>query len=102
MEYGTVKYWGKKNRLYLSAGRMGYYSDSVYKLSSGVLKPVKEGSWESADAVMDHAVNCRWNGASVSLSQYRNLLKKALPSKKALSPSYKKDVYAALNKLLFG
>ena len=102
LEYGSVKYWKNKNRLYLEAGRMGYYSNTIYKLSKGVLKPVKEGTWESADATMDHAVNCKWNGVSVSLSQYRNYLKKALPSKKASRPSNKKDVYPALDKLLFG
>ena len=102
LEYGLVKYWKNKNRLYLKAGRMGYYSDTVYKLSKGVLKPVKEGSWQSSDATMDHAESCEWNGTSVSVSRYRKYLKKALPAKKASKLLKEQDSYAALNELLFG
>jgi len=91
LELGGIYYIEKENRIYISDGRMGSYSDVVYKLNQGVLEIQEAGYYWDAYNEKHERIDeyeYTWNDDSVTEEQYDNLVEQAFDKDKATVSAY--------------
>ena len=107
LEMGGFYYVEYRNRIYLSSGRMGYYSDVIYHLQSGTLVEDISGSWyeemqgdneEGYEVLYEYA----WNNKNVSEEEYNKKLAHAFDMSKQTSWSTSDSLDLALSKYITG
>jgi len=102
LELGGIYYIEKENKIYISDGRMGSYSDVVYKLNQGVLEIQDKGCYCDARDENNNLIDgyeYTWNDDSVTEEQYYNLVEQAFDKVKAsvVNDCSKNEIIELLN-----
>lgn len=90
LEYGGFDYIERQNLILFSNGRMGYYGDSVCRITDGKLVMVASGDYCTYEADAYY----RWNDVKMTGEEYNAKLNAAFPMEQATHKNYDQRAYS--------